>query len=216
VVVKKHLKPDSRGSFVKATSTEELLSRQSVRATFRLSSGTIEAINIVVTQLGIKPKSLFDHLLEDIESIQKVGSLLQQYPHAFPDRVQKTFVISKKSLSFLDDISRQYHASRDILVESLVRRLLPVISEEKKKHQTRKQILGKIKAHFQEGGLILDDLARTLGRYDPLYSNMLSAMAGYNKAFTKMAALVEKGRIIEEFSTSQMVDILAELQSKID
>ena len=84
-----------------SASTRDLLSRQSVRATFRLSSGSIQAINVVVTQLGIKPKSLFDHLLEDVESHEKFEAQLRETSEVFPDRVQKTFVISKKSLSFL-------------------------------------------------------------------------------------------------------------------
>lgn len=214
--MKKHLGSNERGSVIGSASAEELLSRQSVRATFRLSSASIEAINIVVTQLGIKPKSLFDHLLEDIESIQKVGPRLHQHSHVFPDRIQKTFVISKKSLSFLEQVSRQYHAPRDLLVESLVRRLLPVISEEKKKHHIRKQFLAKIAVHFQSGEQLLDELGRAIGHNDPLYSNMLVTMSGYDKALTKMSDLVEKGQILEEFSPSQMADMLADLHHNIE
>ncbi len=46
-----------------------LRGRQSVRATFKLSSGCIEAISIVAAQLGIKQKSLFDHLAQDSDSL---------------------------------------------------------------------------------------------------------------------------------------------------
>ena len=44
------------------TFTSDLRGRQSVRATFKLSEGCIEAISIVAAHLGIKQKSLFDHL----------------------------------------------------------------------------------------------------------------------------------------------------------
>ena len=46
-------------------SPEDLRGRQSVRATFKLSSRAIDALSIVAAHLGIKQKSLFDHLIED-------------------------------------------------------------------------------------------------------------------------------------------------------
>jgi len=45
---------------------EGLRGRQSVRATFKLSAKAIEAMSIVAVHLGIKQKSLFDHLKEKL------------------------------------------------------------------------------------------------------------------------------------------------------
>ena len=45
-------------------TTLDLRGRQSVRATFRLSEACIDAISILSAQLGIKQKSIFDHLME--------------------------------------------------------------------------------------------------------------------------------------------------------
>ncbi|MCK7510327.1 MAG: hypothetical protein MZV70_43945 [Desulfobacterales bacterium] len=42
-------------------------------------------------------------------------------------RIQKTFVISRRTLACLDEISRQSRAPRDALVEYSIQRLLPVI-----------------------------------------------------------------------------------------
>jgi len=47
--------------------TSDLKSRQSVRATFRLTQGCIEAMGLVANQMGIKQRSLFDHMVEDSE-----------------------------------------------------------------------------------------------------------------------------------------------------
>ena len=69
-------------------SSADLRGRQSVRATFKLSERAIDAMSIVAVHLGIKQKSLFDHLIEDMQSLT---------------RVQKTFVISRKTLSNLDE-----------------------------------------------------------------------------------------------------------------
>ena len=52
--------------------TSGLKGKQSVRATFRLSGGCIEAISIVANQMGIKQKSLFDHLVEDIKTLESL------------------------------------------------------------------------------------------------------------------------------------------------
>ena len=189
-----------------AASAEDLISRQSVRATFRLSSESLNAIRIIVKQLGVKPKSLFDHLLENGDSIEKVAPGLQQGVDLPPDRVQKTFVISKKSLSFLDQAARRYNAPRDMLVESLVHRLLPLISEEKKKHQARKQFLQDVQSHFESGNSLLHEVGKVLGENDPLYNKMLAAMSHYYTALKDMDVLVEKGKVLDEFSSEEMID----------
>ncbi|MEK6194066.1 MAG: hypothetical protein N2F24_07555, partial [Deltaproteobacteria bacterium] len=49
--------------------TSDLRGRQSVRATFKLTEACIGAISIVAAHLGIKQKSLFDHLVEDISTL---------------------------------------------------------------------------------------------------------------------------------------------------
>ncbi len=52
------------GISVSNPSTLDLQGRQSVRATFRLSEACIDAISILSAQMGIKQKSIFDHLLK--------------------------------------------------------------------------------------------------------------------------------------------------------
>jgi hypothetical protein len=56
------------------------------------------------------------------------------------ERIQKTFVTSRRSLSFLDSISDEYDAPRDAVVEYSARRLLPIIAKERKKHEIRKEL----------------------------------------------------------------------------
>ena len=55
-------------------SPAALRGKQSIRATFRLTANCINAINIVATQLGIKQKSLFDHLIEDPVILAAIAS----------------------------------------------------------------------------------------------------------------------------------------------
>src|SRR5210317_2016457 len=132
-------------------SALDLRGRQSVRATFRLSADCIKAISILSAQLGIKQKSVFDHLMEDIQILKKMANEIENTGFDRHERVQKTFVISRRSLSFLDTISSEYDAPRDALVEYSVRRLLPIIANERKKHEKRKVILAEISNHFEKG-----------------------------------------------------------------
>ena len=55
----------------------DLRGRQSVRATFKLSAICIDAISIVAGQLGIKQKSLFDHLFQDAASLRDIARKLK-------------------------------------------------------------------------------------------------------------------------------------------
>ncbi len=188
-------------------STADLRGRQSVRATFRLSEGCIDAISIVSKHLGIKQKSLFDHLAEDIASLKTIAEEAQDAKMHTENRVQKTFVISRRSLYSLEEISKSYNAPRDFLVEYSVKRLLPIIRKEKKKHQMRKEKLDDIKKHILQGQQLMQALERDLGADDPLYDRMKSIMEDYKNAYRSMDAFVERGKIIEEFDPELMGDI---------
>ena len=128
----------------------DLRGRQSVRATFRLSEDCIDAISILAAQLGIKQKSVFDHLMEDAQILKEMASELENTEFDRHERIQKTFVISRRSLAYLDMISSKHNAPRDALVEYSVRRLLPIIEKERQKHEKRKELFDDISNHFND------------------------------------------------------------------
>ena len=144
------------------TTTSDLRGRQSVRATFRLTAGCIDAISIVAAQLGIKQKSLFDHLVEDSRSLNTIAREIQNIKLNIPGRIQKTFVISRRSLLSLDKVSKNFNAPRDVLVELSVKRLLPIIAKEREKHHKRKQTFADIARHFKAGIKLLKVISSKL------------------------------------------------------
>jgi len=184
---------------VSNTSTLDLMGRQSVRATFRLSEACIDAISILSAQLGIKQKSVFDHLMEDARILKQMARELENTEFDRHERIQKTFVISRRSLSFLDTVSSEYDAPRDALVEYSVRRLLPIIANERKKHEKRKELLGEISNHFAKGEKLLSKAEGALGTDDPIVNKLQMAMAVYKNAFDDIASFIDKGKIIEKF-----------------
>ena len=182
-------------------TTLELRGRQSVRATFRLSEVCIDAISILSTQLGIKQKSVFDHLMENAKALKNVAEEIENTEFNRYQRIQKTFVISRKSLSFLDMISSEYNAPRDALVEYSVRRLLPLIANERKKHEKRKELLAQISNHFEKGKLLLSKAERALDRDDPIVIKLQTAMTVYQNVLDDITSFIERGKIIEQFRT---------------
>jgi hypothetical protein len=188
------------GQSVSKPSALDLRGRQSVRATFRLSEACIDAISILSAQLGIKQKSVFDHLMEDIQVLKEMArELTETELDRHGNRIQKTFVISRRSLSFLDSISDEFDAPRDALVEYSVRRLLPIIAKERKRHEKRKELFAEISNHFAEAGNLLSTADKILGADDPVVSKLAAAMAVYKNAFDDIANFIERGKIIEEF-----------------
>ena len=181
--------------------TLELRGRQSVRATFRLSEACIDAISILSAQLGIKQKSVFDHLMEDAQSLKRVAQELENTEFERHQRIQKTFVISRRSLTFLDLISSEYKAPRDALVEYSVRRLLPIIANERKKHEKRKELLAQISNHFERGKMLLSNAEAALDKQDPIVNKLDAAMSVYQNVLDDIASFIERGKIIEEFQT---------------
>jgi hypothetical protein len=180
-------------------SAIDLRGRQSVRATFRLSEACIDAITILSAQLGIKQKSVFDHLMEDAKVLKDTARELENIEIDPHERIQKTFVISRRSLSFLDSISSEYDAPRDALVEYSVRRLLPIIAKERKRHEKRKELLADISDHFSEGEKLLSKADKVLGYDDQVVNKLKTAMSVYKNVFDDITAFIERGKIIEEF-----------------
>jgi hypothetical protein len=180
-------------------ATLDLRGRQSVRATFRLSEACIDAISILSAQLGIKQKSVFDHLMEDDRVLNNMARDLENIKFDRHERIQKTFVVSRRSLSFLDMISRRHNAPRDALVEYSVRRLWPIIENEREKHQKRKALLAKIANHYAEGEKFLVAAEKDLGPDDPVVDKLSTTMAVYRNALAAIDSFIERGKIIEEF-----------------
>ena len=75
------------------TNVSDLMEKQSVRTTFKLSSELIETLRILSSQLGIKQKSLFDLLLEDTASLNEIAERTK------PDQLDKKIGFKKPLLS---------------------------------------------------------------------------------------------------------------------
>jgi hypothetical protein len=178
---------------------EDLRGRQSVRATFKLSSRAIEALSIVAVHLGIKQKSLFDHLIEDVQTLNTIAREVEADHFRTLDRVQKTFVISRRTLTCLDEISKGSSAPRDALVEYSIQRLLPVIMREREKHRKRKKLRDEINLHVEEGMKLLERSKSLLGEDDPVTARLEAAMDYYETVRANIAHFVERGDIIEDF-----------------
>ena len=180
-------------------SGRDLRGRQSVRATFKLSARAIEAMSIVAVHLGIKQKSLFDHLIEDAQSLKLIAREIESERFSSLRRIQKTFVISRKTLSSLDETSRRFNAPRDALVEYSIQRLMPVITRERERHRQRKEILSEMNEYLANGLEILQKSRTLLGEEDPVSIRLSSALKALVNAQSNVKAFVEKGEIIEEF-----------------
>jgi hypothetical protein len=195
---------EAEGLTLPRSLTSGLRGRQSVRATFKLTEGCIEAISIVATHLGIKQKSLFDHLIEDMQSLSSIAREIQSSKLRIQNRVQKTYVMSRKSLLSLEQVSKNYNAPRDSLVEFSVQRLLPIIARERERHEKRKEILAGITKHFNQGVKILHNINELLGEDEPIFDRFATTMAVYQKSYEQIESYIEKGKIIEEFELEGM------------
>lgn len=202
---------EDRVSFLERSRpiSSDLRGKQSVRATFKLTEACIGAISIVSTHLGIKQKSLFDHLVEDIQDLHSIARELKNTTLKTQSRVQKTFVISRKSLNSLDETSRSFNTPRDSLVEYAVQRLLPIIINEQQRHEKRKKIFAEIAEHFRTGIRLLKKIDRSLGPDDPIFDKMASLISHYESTFTAIDAFIEKGKMIETFDPEALQRILS-------
>ena len=183
---------------VSEAATADLRGRQSVRTTFKLTERAIDALSLLAGQLGIKQKSLFDHLIEDVQVLKMIASEFENFQD-HPPRVAKTYVISRKTLDNLEKVSSQYNTPRDALVEFSIERIIPLLAREKEKHKHRKALLEDIEDYLEKGIELFKKTEESLGAGDPAMIavvNMLNAVQGCRD---EMHDCVEKGNKIEDF-----------------
>jgi len=186
----------------KGFSLDALKGMQSVRATFTLPRHAINLISTVATHLGVKQKSIFDHLIENKDIIDQIADEAKQYEPEKKQRKQKTFVLSRNCLSTLDTFSREYKLPRDVLVELSIRQLAPVIAQEKQRHENRKILLTQMQDFRQLGRNFLNRARGLAGRDDETVQKLESFFRQYDKTVDELEAIIEKGRSVEQFPSA--------------
>jgi hypothetical protein len=180
-------------------SPADLRGRQSVRATFKLSRQAIDLISVVATHLGIKQKSLFDHLIEDVETLKLLAEDIPADPFGDWPRIQKTYVLSRGALASLEKVSSEYEVPRDAVVELSVQRLVPVLRAEQEKHSKRQALFREVMKHQRAGEDLLQKAREVLGNEDPLCDLLADAVGVGYDCQRRIAELIEQGTAIEGF-----------------
>jgi hypothetical protein len=169
-------------------SARELRGKQSVRATFRLPDEVIELLKTAAEHLGVKQKSLLDQLVDDRDVLSKVAAECRRLDRNGVTRRQKTFVLSRKALAMLDEISTSHNIARDLLLELSVGRLAPFVLAEQEKQRNREALTLDVD-RFAKSGRKLLNKAETLLERDDLLRLKIEKMIGHaEKSIGDMAS----------------------------
>ncbi len=179
-------------------SSAELRGRQSVRTTFRLSERCIDALSILAGQMGIKQKSLFDHLVDDPQALATIAREFESFPTG-QSRVAKTYVVSRKTLENLERVAARYNTPRDVLVEFSIERILPLIEQEKEKHKKRKAFASRLADLLNQSGGLLGEARAELGPDDPVVREMEAMLHAGEVGFGRIHDFLARGERIEDF-----------------
>lgn len=177
----------------------DLRGKQSVRATFKLSQKSIDALGLVAIHMGIKQKSLFDHIIEDIDALGSLAKTIRIRQFEKISRKQKTFVLSRKTIEALEVISQSYGIPRDALVEYSIKKLESIINAEKARHKERKILSEKVNDHFNQGKLLYKKATAMLGKDDPFCRRLEKAVFACHRTETELINFIEKSKALEEF-----------------
>jgi len=177
----------------------ELRGKQSVRATFKLSQKAIDAIGLVAIHMGIKQKSLFDHIIEDSDALGILAKTIQIRQFKKIPRKQKTFVLSRKTIESLGAISEAYGTPRDALVEYSIQKLESIINAEKERHIERKILQKEIIDHFNQGKLLYKKAIKILGKDDPFCTRIGKVIFDCQKREAELSDFIEKSKVLENF-----------------
>ncbi len=179
-------------------SLDALKGMQSVRATFTLPKQSIDLLSVVSSQLGVKQKSIFDHLVEDEKRLGRIADQAQKYRTEEKKRRQKTFVLSKNSLSTLEALARTHKLPRDVLVEYFIRQLRPVVDAEKKRHENRKVLLREMQKVGEKGRELTETARQLVGEDDTLCQGINTVMTLFNRQIKDLEVMIRKGQCMEE------------------
>lgn len=177
----------------------DLRGRQSVRATFKISQKAIDAIGLVAIHLGIKQKSLFDHIIEDLDALDSLAQEIQIKQFRKIERKQKTYVLSRKTIEALEAISSTYDMPRDALVEYSVQKLESIIDSEKARHRERKKLMQQMVDHFYQGKQLYRKATELLGPNDPFCRRMEKAVCACEKTNDELSEFIKKSEVLEQF-----------------
>jgi hypothetical protein len=114
-------------------------------------------------------------------------------------RIQKTFVVSQRSLTALDTVAKRSAATRNDLIERSIQRLLPILEKERIRQQQRTEALSLIAAHFSQGKALVDNVRALVGDDDSIYRSLANVMEAYAKAVAKVQSRVDRGKRVCEF-----------------
>jgi len=176
----------------------QLRGHQSVRTTFKLSERCIDALSILAVQMGIKQKTLFDHLVNDVQVLKAIAKEFDSIALS-EGRIAKTYVISRRTLENLELISTKYDTPRDALVELSIERILPLIEHEKAKHVQRTEIAEKLTEQLRQISKLLQEAEAELGEDDQVVQEMYNILRTGDVSLRRITAFLEKGKKIEQF-----------------
>lgn len=177
----------------------ELRGKQSVRATFKLSQKAIDAIGLVAIHMGIKQKSLFDHIIEDIDALDELAQTIRIRQFKKIPRRQKTFVLSRRTIEALETISQTHNTPRDALVEYSIKKLETIISDEKLRHEERKRLLKDISGHIDKGVSLYQKSVAALGENDPFCRQIEKMIEADRNTEHQIKQFIDRSRVLEDF-----------------
>jgi len=181
------------------TYSADLRGRQSVRTTFKLTPRSIDALSLLAGQLGIKQKSIFDHLVDDTNALKTLAKEIEKRKEIGADRVAKTYVISRRTLENLEQVCKRYQTPRDALVEFSIERIMPLVQEEKKKHEKRKKLSGRLDRFLRDSRELLKEADRLLERDDPVFEQIYQTARSVQAGHDEISAVIDRGTRLEEF-----------------
>ena len=181
------------------TYSADLRGRQSVRTTFKLTPRSIDALSLLAGQLGIKQKSIFDHLVDDTTALQALARDLENRAELDQDRVPKTYVISRKTLENLEQVCKRYQTPRDALVEFCIERIMPLIKEEKEKHLNRQKLQTTLDQFLDLSRELLEKADKELDRDDPVFEQVYQMARATQAGCDEINQIIEKGARLEDF-----------------
>lgn len=199
-------------------SLEGLQGRQSVRATFQLPHKMIDLLGAVASQFGVKQKSLLDSLLEDRQTLTELAERGEP-EELFEDELRrKTFVISRKTLQTLEELSRQNRVHRDQLLAISIARLFPVVVEEQAKHGKRQKLLAALHAWQAKGQQLLNQAEVDLGPEDPFFQLLSAMLDAAQRQLAEIEDLIAKSKVVAELQleAGQEEMVASKVQARVE
>jgi hypothetical protein len=174
----------------------DLSDRESVRTTFRFTKEALEALGWLSERHGVPMKDVLHFALDVLHSA--IGQLIKDkgkidIKKVNEETIRRTVVVTKKTLIYLNKLTKQYNIARDDLInKAILFTKIFTCSTDESTIKVYREAFNLINSYYLEGQGVESKLRDLLGDDDLIVNKFEVGVTGIMSAYIKVEEELNK------------------------